>query len=337
MTGDLYGVEAQGPDHQRLRHDPGRLQNDPKKVLPPSPREHRKDGPQAYRRTISMGRHAPGSARRLVHLHRDMPYVDATPKDPGSPPSAAWSTVWTRPRRSSPAGGSQAGVGAMKGEMLVKPLRVTSIRRAPACGAAHRAAPPSAPTRVPPPPRRARNRRRRPMGDQLAAEQVTGVEPCPLNRRGLAVAGGAPRPGEPLYPRNHLFRPAQVVREMLCPMCGEPTAEGVPLDPDRPLDHGQGHPRQGPRRLAAASSPTTGACWTPAPSRPCTAPAPSARSFHCRPEGHGRHSVEGLPRRLIVAALSVEARPSHALSNVPQRAVAAVTFLQLIGCRNNTG
>ena len=38
----------------------------------------------------------------------------------------------------------------------------------------------------------------------------------------------AERPGEgrPLYSRNHLFRQRKSVREMLCPMCGKPTANG---------------------------------------------------------------------------------------------------------------
>jgi len=113
----------------------GGLQNDPAKVLPPIAHEStlktgilHKDG------TISMGRHAPGTAQAdwFICLG-DMSYLDADPKDPKNPGFAAFGHVVsgmdvvqkilgmpTDPNR---------GVGAMKGEMLVKPVKIVSVRR----------------------------------------------------------------------------------------------------------------------------------------------------------------------------------------------------------------
>lgn len=113
----------------------GGLQNDPKKVLPPIAHEStlktgilHKDG------VISMGRHAPGTAQADWFICvGDMPYLDADPKDPKNPGFAAFGHVVsgmdvvqkilglpTDPNR---------GEGAMKGEMLVKPVKIVSIRR----------------------------------------------------------------------------------------------------------------------------------------------------------------------------------------------------------------
>ena len=74
----------------------GGLQNDPKKVLPPIAHEstiktgltHRTEG------TISMGRHAPGSAQSDWSITLgDMSYLDADPKDPKNPGFAAFGQV----------------------------------------------------------------------------------------------------------------------------------------------------------------------------------------------------------------------------------------------------
>jgi peptidyl-prolyl cis-trans isomerase A (cyclophilin A) len=113
----------------------GGLQNDPKKVLPPIAHEStlktgilHKDG------VISMGRRAPGTAQADWFICvGDMPYLDADPKDPKNPGFAAFGHVVsgmdvvqkilglpTDPNR---------GEGAMKGEMLVKPVKIVSIRR----------------------------------------------------------------------------------------------------------------------------------------------------------------------------------------------------------------
>ena len=115
----------------------GGLQNDPKRVLPPIAHEstiktgltHKTEG------TISMGRHAPGSAQADWSITLgDMSYLDADPKDPKANPGfAAFGQVVeglevvkkiivlpTDPTR---------GEGAMKGEMLKQPIRITRVSR----------------------------------------------------------------------------------------------------------------------------------------------------------------------------------------------------------------
>jgi peptidyl-prolyl cis-trans isomerase A (cyclophilin A) len=113
----------------------GGLQNDPKKVLPPIPHESNlKTGILHTNGVISMGRHAPGTAQADWFICvGDMSYLDADPKDPKNPGFAAFGHVTsgmdvvqkilgmpTDPNR---------GEGAMKGEMLVKPVKITSVRR----------------------------------------------------------------------------------------------------------------------------------------------------------------------------------------------------------------
>lgn len=141
--GDDYGLVQCG------------LQNDPKKVLPPIAHEstiktgltHGHDG------VISMGRHAPGTAQADWSIMLgDMSYLDADPKNPAANPGfAAFGQVVeglevirriivmpTDPNR---------GEGAMKGEMLVKPVRITKVTRV----AATPPPPPAAPASAVPP------------------------------------------------------------------------------------------------------------------------------------------------------------------------------------------
>lgn len=126
----------------------GGLQNDPKKVLPPIAHESTaKTGLKHSDGIISMGRHAPGTAQAdwFICLG-DMSYLDATAADPGF---AAFGRVIDGIAVAQEILGMptdpNAGVGAMKGEMLVKPLRITSIRRAPAAPPT----PPPAPAATP--------------------------------------------------------------------------------------------------------------------------------------------------------------------------------------------
>jgi len=113
----------------------GGLQNDPKKVLPPIAHESNlKTGILHTDGVISMGRHAPGTAQADWFICvGEMSYLDADPKDPKNPGFAAFGHVVsgmdvvqkilglpTDPNR---------GEGAMKGEMLVKPVKIVSIRR----------------------------------------------------------------------------------------------------------------------------------------------------------------------------------------------------------------
>lgn len=119
----------------------GGLQNDPKKVLPPIAHESTlKTGLRHTDGTISMGRHAPGTAQADWFICiGDMSYLDADPKDSKNPGFAAFGHVVDgMPVAQAILGmptDPNAGIGAMKGEMLVKPVRIVSIRRAPPAAA----------------------------------------------------------------------------------------------------------------------------------------------------------------------------------------------------------
>lgn len=58
-------------------------------------------------------------------------------------------------------------------------------------------------------------------------EPMTGAAPCATVDGELAL-GQVERPGYgfPVYSKNHARRQRASMREMLCPMCGEPTAPG---------------------------------------------------------------------------------------------------------------
>ena len=133
----------------------GGLQNDPKKVLPPIAHESTtKTGLKHTDGTISMGRHAPGSAQADWFICiGEMPYLDATAKDPGF--AAFGRVVDGMPVAKQILGlptDPKAGIGAMKGEMIARPLKITSIRRAPAATAPAPTAPSPAPQPAPPTP-----------------------------------------------------------------------------------------------------------------------------------------------------------------------------------------
>lgn len=60
-----------------------------------------------------------------------------------------------------------------------------------------------------------------------SGEKQGGVGPCPtVDGQMAALQTWEPGVGKPLYSRNHLRRQRDSVRALLCPMCGEPTAEG---------------------------------------------------------------------------------------------------------------
>ena len=134
----------------------GGLQNNPKKVLPPIAHESTlKTGLKHTDGTISMGRHAPGTAQADWFICiGDLPYLDADPKDPSNPGFAAFGRLTDgKPVAETILGqptDPDAGVGAMKGEMLVKPVKIVSIRRAPPADAPSAGATPApAPTATP--------------------------------------------------------------------------------------------------------------------------------------------------------------------------------------------
>jgi hypothetical protein len=58
-------------------------------------------------------------------------------------------------------------------------------------------------------------------------ETIGPPAPCPSVDGDLAIQQlERPGAGRPLYSKNHLFRQRRSVRELLCPMCGEPTQDG---------------------------------------------------------------------------------------------------------------
>lgn len=113
----------------------GGLQNDPRKVLPPIAHEStRKTGLKHANGTISMGRHAPGTAQSdwFICLG-DMSYLDADPKDPKNPGFAAFGQVVeglevVQKIIALPVDPNR-GEGAMKGEMLRQPVRILKASR----------------------------------------------------------------------------------------------------------------------------------------------------------------------------------------------------------------
>jgi peptidyl-prolyl cis-trans isomerase A (cyclophilin A) len=131
----------------------GGLRDDVKKKLPPIAHESTlKTGLKHTDGTISMGRYAPGTAQAdWVICIGDMSYLDATPTDPGF---AAFGHVTDGMPIAQQILGMptdpNAGVGAMKGQILVKPVRIISIRRAPPVATPAEPTPaPAAPTATP--------------------------------------------------------------------------------------------------------------------------------------------------------------------------------------------
>jgi peptidyl-prolyl cis-trans isomerase A (cyclophilin A) len=113
----------------------GGLQNDPKKVLPPIAHEPTtKTGLKHINGTISMGRHAPGTAQADFFITLgEQTYLDADPKDPKNPGFAAFGQVVEGIEVVQKIIGlpvdPNAGTGAMKGEMLKVPVRITKVSR----------------------------------------------------------------------------------------------------------------------------------------------------------------------------------------------------------------
>ena len=113
----------------------GGLQNDPAKVLPPIAHEPTtKTGLKHETGTISMGRHAPGTAQADWFICvGDMSYLDADPKDPKNPGFAAFGHVVegmdvVQKILGMPVDPNR-GEGAMKGEMLKQPVKIIKISR----------------------------------------------------------------------------------------------------------------------------------------------------------------------------------------------------------------
>ncbi len=170
-----------------------------------------------------------------------------------------------------------------------------------------------------------------PWATSWSDEALGQVGPCPSVDGALAVAQvSRPGHGRPLYSRNHLFRQRRSVREMLCPMCGEPTTAGdrwsqtghwTTAGALRARGFGWALPAdlEDSRDLfnAGAIAPLHRAC--------------AERALtHCpHLQAMADHELKAFPEAWIVCPLTVEARPPP--SPVPQASVAAITFLQLIG------
>lgn len=163
-------------------------------------------------------------------------------------------------------------------------------------------------------------------------EKPTRVSRCP-SVDGLPAAGQEDKPGQgkPLYSRNHLFRQRKSVREMLCPMCGEPTEA-----PDRWSQTGHWTTAGAVREMGLGK-------WLPADfkdTRPlfdAGAIAPLHRACaeraltHCpHLKGMADRELKPFPEAWIVIPLTIEAKPPAALGGA-QASVPVISFLQLIG------
>lgn len=164
-------------------------------------------------------------------------------------------------------------------------------------------------------------------------EPMGAVAPCPSVDGVLAVGQAwAPGEGKPLYSRNHLFRQRKSVREMLCPMCGEPTEAG-----DRWSQTGRwttaGTLRaKGLGVWIAAKYPDDQPLFDAGAIAPLHKACAERALLHCpHLKGMADRELKAFPAAWLVAVLSVEAKPKATYGNLPQKSVAAVTFLQLIG------
>ena len=162
-------------------------------------------------------------------------------------------------------------------------------------------------------------------------EKPTRVSRCP-SVDGLPAAGQEDKPGQgkPLFSRNHLFRQRKSVREMLCPMCGEPTEA-----PDRWSQTGR-WTTAGALRERGFAQALPAALEDARPLLDAGAIAPlhlacaERALLHCpHLKGLEDRTLKAFPAAWIVVPLTVEARPPTGPAGA--RPIAAVSFLQLLG------
>ena len=117
----------------------GGVQNDPKRVLKPIAHEPTtKTGLSHVNGALSMGRTSPGTATSDFFICvGDMTYMDADPKQPGDNLGfAVFGKVVegmdTVKKILAEPTSPTAGEGVMKGEILAKPVKIVTARRAPA-------------------------------------------------------------------------------------------------------------------------------------------------------------------------------------------------------------
>ena len=113
----------------------GGLQNDPKRVLPPIAHESTAvTGLSHTDGTVSMARYAPGTAQaEWIVCLGDQTYLDADPSDPARPGFAAFGHVvegldLVKQILVMPTD-PEKGEGVMKGQFLLSPVPISSIRR----------------------------------------------------------------------------------------------------------------------------------------------------------------------------------------------------------------
>jgi hypothetical protein len=160
-------------------------------------------------------------------------------------------------------------------------------------------------------------------------EMHTGVSRCPSVDGQLAI-GQQEKPGvgKPLYSRNHLFRQRRSVREMLCPMCGDPTPEEDRWSQTAHTTtagalRSRGFGRDLPSSLADHQPLVN--CGAIAPLHRLCAETSLARCPHLG--GMEDHTLKRFPPAWIIIPLWVEAKPQD-----PQgRSIPVVSFLQLVG------
>ncbi|HEY3949533.1 hypothetical protein [Phenylobacterium sp.] len=170
-------------------------------------------------------------------------------------------------------------------------------------------------------------------------EPMTTIGPCPSVDGAIAVNQVEnPGKGHPLYSRNHLFRQRKSVREMLCPMCGKPTANGdrwsqtghwTDAADIRRRNLGVWLPAdfKDDRRLfdAGAIAPLHRAC------------AERSRSLCPTLKALPQQDLHAFPDAWLIATINIEAKPKPGYANLPQQSVVAITFLQLIGVPDHAG
>lgn len=160
-------------------------------------------------------------------------------------------------------------------------------------------------------------------------EPQGGVAPCPSVDGQLAVSQKInPGVGRPLYSRNHLFRQRKSVREMLCPMCGEPTHAGDRWSQTaQPTTAGALRARGFGKALPAdlADERRLLNCGAIAPLHRACADAALARCPHLG--AMDDRVLKPFPAAWVVIPLWVEAKTNAP----PARSLPVVGVLQLVG------
>ena len=167
-------------------------------------------------------------------------------------------------------------------------------------------------------------------------EPVLGVRPCPSVNGALAIvqADNAGH-GKPLYSQNHAVRQRLTVRDMLCPMCGQPT---TPEDRYTQVAHpfAAGSLRASGRGGALPADIEDDRILIDAGAIAPLHLACSSRSLrycpHLKADPH--IDVRPFPRSWVVLPLMAraEAPPQLFLAKAePARAIPVIGFLQLCG------